>query len=297
MITLDFVNEFGKKLVRELISLIDQIPEGKVSTFNEIAKALGDSIARKFVWQYHNKAKYWYRVINSRGIVANPIQKALLQKEGIKFEGNKIANLEKYLFREFKTSYPLRVLKEIQNKLAKRVIIEGEPNYSKVYGADISYSNNIANVVVAEFSKDKRLQRYWVKRYKVDFPYIPSYLAFREGPPIIEALRDLDLENTILVINGHGIAHPRRLGLASFVGVVLDKPTIGNTKKLLVGSIKDNKIILNNEVVGFKINNFYVSPGHKVSLDFVRNFSEKWKGKKYLIPIEVADRISEQIKR
>ncbi len=293
---LEEANNWGKLLISTLRDLINQIPPGRVSTFSEIAKALGDPIARKFVFSYRKVSPYWYRVVNSEGIVKDWYQKLLLQKEGVKFEGNRIANFDQILFTDFQSNYPLRELKRIQENLAKRIRIEGFPEFEKVLAVDLSYKNDLAYVVVGEFDKNKRMLDYKVFKYKVEFPYIPSYLAFREGPPIIEALKSCDLENALLIVNGHGIAHPRKLGLASYVGVYLNVPTIGNTKKLLVGKVVDNKIILNGQVVGYKIGNFYVSPGHLVSLEFVKQFSEEWKGKKYLLPIEIVDKISKRVK-
>jgi deoxyribonuclease V len=91
------------------------------------------------------------------------------------------------------------------------------------------------------------------------------------------------------------------LGLASYVGVNLNIPTIGITKKLLSGNIIDNKIIINNEVRGYKIEKFgkiiYASPGNLISLEKTKELSEKyWISGKYPEPIRLADMISKKIK-
>ena len=169
MIDLNFANNYGKLLFEELKDLIEQILPGKVSTYNEIAKALGDPIARKFVYYHCKISPYWYRVVNSQGIVNNFFQKKLLEKEGIRFEGNKIANFEKLIFKEFKSSSPLKKLKDIQNRLAERVIIDYNPEFNKVIGIDLSYKNNTAFTVIAEFDKNKKLKDYFVKKFKVSF--------------------------------------------------------------------------------------------------------------------------------
>jgi Deoxyinosine 3'endonuclease (endonuclease V) len=92
------------------------------------------------------------------------------------------------------------------------------------------------------------------------------------------------------------------LGLASYVGIKLNIPTIGITKKLLSGNVIDNKIIINNEVRGYKIEKFgetiYSSPGNLISLEKTKVLSEKyWISGKYPEPIRLADMISKKIKR
>ncbi len=70
----------------------------------------------------------------------------------------------------------------------------------------------------------------------ITFPYVPGLLSWREGPAVVAAFEQLEREPDVILIDGHGIAHPRRFGIASHIGVLLDKPTIGVAKTRLVGA-------------------------------------------------------------
>jgi len=112
------------------------------------------------------------------------------------------------------------------------------------------------------------------------FPYVPGLLSFREAPAVIEAVRRLPARPDLLMCDGQGIAHPRRLGLASHVGLLLDLPTIGVAKSLLtgrhrpVGPGRGRRVQLRDagEVIGAvvrtrnRVKPLYVSPGHRIAL-------------------------------
>lgn len=105
------------------------------------------------------------------------------------------------------------------------------------------------------------------------FPYIPGLLAFREAPSVLRAIRALRAESYVCLVDAHGLAHPRRFGLACFVGVALDRPTIGVAKSLLYGTARGNQVV---DEEGHQIaeilslsgsgKTIYVSVGHKVAL-------------------------------
>jgi deoxyribonuclease V len=115
----------------------------------------------------------------------------------------------------------------------------------------------------------------------VDFPYVPGYLTFREGPAILDALAKLQSEPDVLLFDGQGYAHPRRIGLATHMGVVLDRPTIGCAKTRLVGSYEEpydepgavSPLIDKGEVVGAAVRTrpghqpLFVSPGNRLDVD------------------------------
>ncbi len=163
-------------------------------------------------------------------------------------------------------------LKEEQLKLAKEVITKDDfKKIELVAGIDQAFFDNkiISGIVVLK--KGKIIERkYAVKEVKI--PYIPGYLFYREGPVILEAYNLLENKPDIIFINGNGILHPRRIGLASHVGLLLDKPTIGVTKKLILGKEKGNEIEVGNEIRAIKVSSkehakaIYVSPGHKISV-------------------------------
>ena len=109
-----------------------------------------------------------------------------------------------------------------------------------------------------------------------EYPYIPGHFHLREAPVIIELLARF--EKCLVLIDGNGILHPRRMGLASYVGVKLDIPTIGVAKKLLLGTVEKSDeneapVMDNSERIGSAVwlhekkRPIYVSIGHKVSLE------------------------------
>lgn len=168
----------------------------------------------------------------------------------------------------------LRELKREQYKLAQRVILKDDFREIKtIGGVDCAQINNkiVAIAVVLEFPSLNVLE---IKTAKLNdpLPYVPGFLAYREMPAIIEAFNRLEQEPDILLVDGTGILHPRKVGMASHLGLALNKPTIGLTKKLPLGTIEKGKIFFENELVGFEINTkdhakpLYVSPGHNVSL-------------------------------
>jgi deoxyribonuclease V len=114
-----------------------------------------------------------------------------------------------------------------------------------------------------------------------DFPYIPGLLSFREIPVILAAMERLTLAPDLVLVDGQGIAHPRRIGIASHLGVLLDLPTIGAAKSRLVGRYDEpgpergdrSPLVHRGEVVGAvlrtrsRVGPLFVSAGHRVSLD------------------------------
>jgi deoxyribonuclease V len=129
----------------------------------------------------------------------------------------------------------------LQKALAGEVRLQGLPLRSvrRVAGADIAVSRETktaaAAVAVFEFPSLSIVEER-VARGVLEFPYIPGRLSFREIPVLIECLRKIETPFDVLLCDGQGIAHPRRFGLASHLGLILRKPTIGCAKSLLVGA-------------------------------------------------------------
>jgi deoxyribonuclease V len=164
-------------------------------------------------------------------------------------------------------------LKKEQLKLAKKVEVKDDFNRIKfIAGIDcVAFENKlIAYVVLC----DKSMKIVEKSKYILSdpLPYKLGYSAYREMPAMIEAYNLLEQEADIIIVNGNGINHPRKMGVASHLGLALNKPTIGVKQKLSSGKVEKGKIILNNEIVGFEVktrehaNPIYVSPGHLVSL-------------------------------
>ncbi len=162
-------------------------------------------------------------------------------------------------------------IKKEQARLAELVIIRDDfKQIEKIAGVDVTILNNeklIAAVVVCdkEFNQiDKAYAINDLKKEKEQAVYI-------EGPAIIDAVKKLKITPDIILINGHGITHPR-LGLASYVGLTLNISTIGVAKNLRTGTVIDGLVYVDNEIRGYEVitrdssKPVYVSPGHKVSL-------------------------------
>lgn len=132
---------------------------------------------------------------------------------------------------------------EIQKKLREQVKIQklsGKVRY--IAGADMSFER-FSNIVYAGFVvidvKTLEVVGSSTIVTEAKFPYISGLFSFREVPPLLEAWKKLDVEPDVVVLDGQGIAHPRRFGLASHIGLIINKPTIGCAKTVLVGKYHD----------------------------------------------------------
>jgi len=163
--------------------------------------------------------------------------------------------------------------KEEQLKLAKEVILKEDFSKAKLIGGcDQAFIDDdvISGVVVCD--KDMEIVEKKHAVLKAQIPYVPGFLFYREGPAIVGAFNKLEKKPDVLLVDGNGILHPLRVGMASQVGVVLDVPTIGVTKNLMCGDVKEGKVYFEKEIRGFELKTreyarpIYVSPGHKISL-------------------------------
>jgi deoxyribonuclease V len=188
---------------------------------------------------------------------------------------------------------------EIQKQLRHLVIAEdklGEVRY--VAGVDVGFEDNytITQAAVAVLSfPELQLLESAIAQIPTTFPYIPGFLSFREIPAILKALEKLNLVPDLILCDGQGIAHPRRFGIACHLGVLIDLPTIGVAKSLLVGKHEDlppekgswQPLRDRGEVVGAvlrsrtNVNPVYVSVGHRISLsaaiDYVLRCTTKYR--------------------
>ncbi len=127
-----------------------------------------------------------------------------------------------------------------QHELQKQVILQ-KPNFDLKFiaGCDSSFiGENILSVfVLLRYPDLQILEKVW--HYgEVELPYIPGFLAFREAPNLLEAYKKLTQKPDLIMVDGHGISHPRRMGIASHLGVHLQKPTMGLAKEILVGKFE-----------------------------------------------------------
>ncbi|MCZ3365793.1 MULTISPECIES: endonuclease V [Methanobacterium] len=177
-------------------------------------------------------------------------------------------------------------LADIQYSLSKNIIEQDSfKNVHTVAGADISFEKDdcaVAAAVVVDLDDLTVIDSKAIE-VKLLFPYISGFLGFREANAVISVLRKLNNEFDVLMVNGHGIMHPRGFGLASHVGLLMDMPTIGVAKRLIKGNYKyksDNSlktVEFMNKSVGACNRQKCISVGHKISLktavDIVRETS------------------------
>jgi deoxyribonuclease V len=153
-----------------------------------------------------------------------------------------------------------------------------------VAGADLAFDleTNLAfaGVIVYQFPQLQEVERRTARR-TLRFPYVPGLLSFREGPALLAAFEKLQIEPDVILIDGHGIAHPRRFGIACHLGLLLDKPAIGCAKSILVGDAGEPAaragstapLVHQGERVGTvlrtrdRVKPIYVTIGHRVSLE------------------------------
>ena len=153
-----------------------------------------------------------------------------------------------------------------------------------VAGADVAFDPKtevaFAGVIVYRFPGLEEVERRMARR-RLRFPYVPGLLSFRECPVLLAAFARLRTEPDLILIDGHGRAHPRRFGIACHMGILFDKPTIGCAKSRLVGEHHEpgrkagstTPLMLEGERLGVVLRTrddvrpIYVTTGHRVSLD------------------------------
>jgi len=188
---------------------------------------------------------------------------------------------------------------QLQREFSKLVITKNHlpKKIMSVCGVDVSYSEKKAfcSAVIIEKNTMDIVESVRVSE-TIIAPYIPGLFMLRESRVILKALKKLKSKFDVLLIDGNGRLHPRLCGLASFIGIKIDKPTIGVAKKLLCGKIlQDNMIEYNDQVLGYVMEHqkkkIYVSIGHKINLkrgsQIVEDLilEEKW----YPEPLRLAD--------
>ncbi len=189
----------------------------------------------------------------------------------------------------------------IQNELRTHVKIQPfQKTLKTIGGADISFNRfsttAYAVFVVLDASSLNLVSRsYFVG--ELEFPYIPGLLSFREIPLLLEAWDRLEIKPDLMMMDGQGIAHPRRLGIASHFGVLTHSPTIGCAKSKLIGEFEEptneagayTPLCIEDEEVGVayrtkrNTNPIFISPGHLMDVSSILTVMKRLKGK-YRIP-------------
>jgi deoxyribonuclease V len=130
----------------------------------------------------------------------------------------------------------LKILEKVQDNLKKYISFKNQlKKLETIAGCDVSYQKNKAKVGICVLDDKCKILEEMSSVYNSPFPYLSSYLMFREGPLILKALSKIKTKIDCLLVDGNGILHPHNLGLATFLGIILKKPTIGCAKTLLLG--------------------------------------------------------------
>lgn len=201
--------------------------------------------------------------------------------------------------------------RDLQQQLCRQVIQSPGvrmADVTTVAGIDTHYHNGLATgAVVTMQLKDLSAMEYATAARRVTFPYIPGLLSFREGPVVLDAIKKLTSLPDLLIFDGHGIAHPRRFGLACHMGLWLDIPSIGCAKTRLSGSYTEpdetkgsySYLREANEIIGAVVRTrkavkpLFVSVGHRINLqDSIRMVLKCCRSYRLPEPIRLAHQLA-----
>lgn len=182
---------------------------------------------------------------------------------------------------------------EIQNKFSCYVVQQRLDKPVKIIaGCDVAFDAGMniacAGVVLLSFPELKFIYKKAIFS-KVKFPYIPGFLSFRETPLLLKVFKEIEKNVDLVLVDGYGIAHPRKFGIASHLGLFLDLPAIGCGKTFLLGEYKQPGITLGSyeylffkgEIIGAvvrtktRVKPIFVSVGHKITLDDAVDYTLK----------------------
>ena len=199
----------------------------------------------------------------------------------------------------------IKKAKTIQEELSKKVITKDllPKNTRKICGIDVSYKNNRAFCSGVIFdAKTMKIIEIVHSTSKIESDYVSGYFMLREAKPILNTLKKLKTQFDVLLVDGHGQLHPRRCGLACYVGIIITKPTIGVAKNLLCGIQRpDHTIEIDDKILGQAIQSMnktiFVSVGNMITLNtaskIIKNLilKDKW----YPEPLYLADKYCKKL--
>lgn len=190
------------------------------------------------------------------------------------------------------------------SKLIQRPWRELELDRLEVVAAvDVAYADDLASAAAVSWSleRDEPIEERRLL-CEAAYPYVPGLLFLREAPIMLKAVKLLSSSWQLLLVDGHGLLHPRKMGLAVFVGLVLERPTLGIAKSLLVGSEGPGgwfgEVAVSGEVFGYwfkpeRGRRFYASPGYMIGVKQVPEII-KMLGGRYPKPLKYADKLSKE---
>ena len=190
--------------------------------------------------------------------------------------------------------------KSIQIELAKNVIVDGKvSDVNYIAAGDLAFSKDgiaFGAVVLIKYPEFEIVEKHTGKE-RVRFPYFPGYLTFREAPLLLSLFQKLEITPELVMIDGQGIAHPRKLGLGAHIGLFLGVPTIGIAKSRLIGEYDEpdiekgswNWLTTNGEKSGMVVRTrknvkpIFISPGNLIGFESALDWTLKC-SIKYRIP-------------
>lgn len=285
-------------LPRCLANLLRQIPCGRVTTYGALADALGSEAAARWVghWMMHHDHRpgcLCHRVVRADGSVGRYIEEAtsdktaILTGEGVEFVDGRFQEIEQKVFRSFRTTHPLAALRTMQEVVSERISLRGRRTMPRtVAGVDVSYSGDRGTgaYVLWDLASERKIWSTMISQ-EVGFPYITGYLAFRELPvllSLVEAAQASGRQADVVIVDGSGILHPRRVGIACHLGVLTSLATIGVSKKSLYGRVdldgmapeEARPVLVDGRKRGVAVRAtagsrrpIFVSPGHRMGVD------------------------------
>jgi len=311
-------------LPRALRELIAQVPAGRVTTCGWLARALGNPVAARWVGHFtlHDElARHCpsHRVVRAGGQLGGLIdadERAKIRRlaeEGVEIRAG-VVDLDRFGFDGFRSERPLEQLRHVQERLVARVAIRTRRRLPRlVGGVDVAYPGGTRAVAAYALVERESGELVYSKTVpgRATFPYITTYLAFRELPVLLALLQEVRAARRlaeVLLVDGSGRLHPRQAGIATHLGVMAGVPTVGVTKKLLCGQVdvegmrpgESRPIVDEDRPVGAALRPsagsrrpIFISPGHRVDLPFAeRLVGELLRGRRLPEPLYQADRLS-----
>ncbi len=307
-----------------LLRLVCQIPPGQVATFGDLADALGNPVAARWTGrtaaeQASSETCPWHRLVRADGSLsplparADTLRRRRLAQEGVAIREGRV-ELAQFRFRGFRSDRPLAQLRAVQEQLARKLKRSPRKRIPElVAGVDVAYPDSTwaqAAYALVEAESGRLVWSETIRR-RVDFPYITSYLSFRELPillALLDTVREVGKLAEVVVVDGSGILHPSGAGIAAHLGVVASLPTIGVTKKLLCGSVavegmrpgEARPVLVEGRPAGLALRPtsgtrrpIFISPGHRVDLAYCERVVRTLMfGRRLPAPVYWADRLT-----
>jgi deoxyribonuclease V len=311
-------------LTEILWSLLAQVPTGHVTTCGDLADALGNRVAAAWIGHLslhhdHTPECHCHRIVRAGGQLGGYVTGSIdekvekLAQEGVLIRDG-VIDLDEFGVREFVSDRPLEALRRVQEVIQRQIVLEPRQEIPElVAGVDVAYPEpgiGVAAYALVETATGRLVWSTTVRR-RVAFPYITTYLSFREIPILLELLDEVQATGflaEVLMVDGNGILHQRHAGIASHLGVLIERPTVGVTKSLLCGDVDMNEmapgdvrpVTLEGHQIGSAMRMtsgsrrpVFLSPGHAVDVAFCERLARILAiGRRLPAPIHLADRLS-----